>query len=86
MEKKMEYSPGAIKNISLDTYIIEHFCQSEKGSSGSPIINLSNYKVIGMHKDPKKKSNFNLGTLIKGPIKEFNELYINMLSYLCSKV
>ena len=73
--KKMEYSPGAIKNISLDNYNIEHYCPSEKGSSGCPIINLLNYKVIGIHKGSKEKSNFNLGTLIKGPIKEFNELY-----------
>ena len=70
----MEYSPGAIKKISLDSYNIEHYCPSEKGSSGSPIINLINYKVIGIHKGSKENSNFNLGTLIKEPIKEFNEL------------
>ena len=75
--KKMEYSPGAIKNISLDNYNIEHYCPSDRGSSGSPIINLLNYKVMGIHKGSKEKSNYNLGTLIKGPIKEFNELYKN---------
>ena len=73
--KKMEYSPGAIKNISLDNYIIQHLCSSEIGSSGSPIINLENYKVIGVHKGSKGTFNWNLGTLIKGPIGEFNKLY-----------
>ena len=75
--KKMEYSPGAIKNITIDTYNIQHYCSSEKGSSGSPIMNLLNYKVIGIHKGSKEKSDINLGTLIKGPIQEFNELYKN---------
>jgi len=73
--KKMEYSPGAIRYISLDNYNIQHYCPSETGSSGCPIINLLNYKVIGIHKGSKGLSNWNLGTLIKGPVKEFNEIY-----------
>ena len=75
--EKMEYSPGVIKSIYCDNYNLQHYCPSEEGSSGSPIINLSNYKVIGIHKGSFSKSNINLGTLIKGPIKEFNELYKN---------
>ena len=76
---KMEYSPGIIKNLTLDDYDIRHLCPSEKGSSGSPIINLLNYKVIGVHKGSKESisTNYNLGTLIKGPLEEFNKLYKN---------
>ena len=73
----MEYSSGVIKNISLDNYNIQHYCPSEKGSSGSPIINLTNYKVIGIHKGAKEDKNWNLGTLIKGPIDEFNKMFKN---------
>ena len=73
----MEYSPGAIKNISLDNYNIQHYCPSETESSGCPIINLLNFKVIGLHKGSKGLPNYNLGTLIKGPIKEFIELFKN---------
>ena len=75
--KKMEYSSGVIKNISLDNYNIQHYCPSEKGSSGSPIINLTNYKVIGIHKGAKENKNWNLGTLIKGPIDDFNKMFEN---------
>ena len=73
--KKMEYSPGTIKNIILDNYNIQHLCSSEYGSSGGPIINLSNYKIIGVHKGSKGNQNWNLGTIIKGPVEEFNKLY-----------
>ena len=75
--QKMTYSPGAIKVVSLNNYIIHHYCSTETGSSGSPIINLFNYKVIGIHKGFQKKMNHNLGTLIKGPVENFNKLYTN---------
>ena len=61
----MEYSPGVIKVIYLDNYNIQHLCPIELGSSGSPIKNLLNYKVIGVHKGSEVLSNWNLGTLIK---------------------
>ena len=40
------------KNIinNIENYEISHYCSTEKGSSGSPIINLLNHKVIGIHK------------------------------------
>ena len=77
--KIMECSPGTIKNISEDNkYKIDHLCSTEDGSSGSPIINLFNYKVIGVHKGSKKvDANWNFGTLIKGPILEFNNNFKN---------
>ena len=75
--QKIEYSGGVIKNISIDNCDIQHFCSTKEGSSGSPIINLLNYKVIGIHKGTMEKRNWNLGSLIKRPIEEFNKLYQN---------
>ena len=34
----------------IDKYDIKHTCSTDNGSSGSPIINLKNNKVIGIHK------------------------------------
>ena len=47
-EQKAAVSYGILKNIQ-DKYIIEHYCYTEYGSSGSPILNLLNNKIIGMH-------------------------------------
>ena len=72
---KVEYSTGKIKSIALDNYEIGHFCESEEGSSGAPIINLANFKVIGVHKGSKDNKNFNVGTFLKGPIEKFYKKY-----------
>ena len=69
----IELSNGVIKSIDEDNYTIYHLCSTEAGSSGCPIINLINFKVIGIHKGSKSEKNYNLGTLIKIPIKEFNK-------------
>jgi hypothetical protein len=70
------YTTGKIWYIS-DDYVIQHKCSTQPGMSGSPIINLRNYKVIGVHKgaDPKE---FNLGVFIREPIKEFNVKFPNL--------
>ena len=46
---------------------IKHLCKKENGSYGSPILNLSNNKVIGIQND-KQNSGFNVGTFLKMPI------------------
>ena len=74
----MKYSIGKIKAISEDNFNIYHFCTTEQGSSGGPIINLFNLKVIGIHKGSKEKK-YNLGTLLKIVIDEFNEKYYNKI-------
>ena len=71
----VEYSTGKIKSIAIDNYEIEHFCESQEGSSGGPIINLANFKVIGVHKGSKDNKNFNVGTFLKGPIEKFYKKY-----------
>jgi hypothetical protein len=64
-------SYGIINNIQ--SFEIEHKCSTEKGSSGSPIILLNTFKVIGVHKGcGKDKEDFNFGTLLRYPILEFN--------------
>ena len=50
-------------------YEFNHYCTTYKGSSGSPILDLSENKIIGIHKGTKDK--YNLGTFINYPINEF---------------
>ena len=69
----IEFSIGLIKNISFGDYDLEHNCQTQPGSSGGPIINYANNKVVGIHKGVKDENNYNVGTFLKYPIKDFYE-------------
>ena len=57
----------------IDKYEIKHLCSTEHGSSGSPILNLMNKKVIGIHKQGAK--DFNVGTLLKFPLEDFLKIF-----------
>ena len=46
-----------------------HNCCTDNCSFGSPILNLQTNKVIGIHN--KSSINYNIGTLLKLPIKDF---------------
>ena len=59
------------KLIDINSFEIKHICNTEHGSSGSPILNLSNNKVIGIHK--QSSDNVSKGTFLKFPIKNFFE-------------
>ncbi len=72
--EKVKVSYAIIKEIEESE--ISHYCSTEKGSSGSPIINLSNHKIIGIHKQGAKNFTINYGTYLKYPIKEFISKYI----------
>ena len=75
--KEVEVSYGIINNI--DNYNIEHFCCTKDGSSGSPILNISNNKIIGIHKECLNTNIriINRGTLLIYPIRDFiNQKYI----------
>ncbi len=61
-----------IRNIYEDNFTIEHYCDSTYGSSGGPLINLKNCKVIGIHKG-FYNNKINLGTIIREPIEKFYE-------------
>ena len=72
------YSMGIIKDINVDNYKITYLCKTNIGSSGCPIINLNNNRVIGIHKGAGKNGqNWNLGILLKEPINIFKEENLN---------
>ena len=57
--------------IDSDFETIKHECGTESGSSGSPILDLSTYKIMGIHKGSTTTTN--VGTFLKKPIEEFKE-------------
>ena len=70
-ESELSVSYGIIDEIYLDKeYNFNHLCSTRNGSSGSPILNKNN-KLIGIHKEGKNKNNYNIGTFLNYPIKEF---------------
>ena len=52
---------------------IFHHCSTEKGSSGAPIMNLYNHRVIGIHIGNHNYHNYNIGKVINFPGKD-NEI------------
>ena len=69
--EKAAISYGILKDIdAYDNYLFSHYCCTEKGSSGSPILSLSDNKILGLHRG-SSKFNFNEGTFLKNPIKDF---------------
>ena len=73
--QKISVSHGILKQRFEDKkYDFMHYCSTEYGSSGSPILNLENNKVIGIHKK-KSNGNYNIGAFLYYSINEFNEKY-----------
>ena len=68
-DKDVSVSYGMINKINNSE--IYHLCCTEKGSSGSPLINLRNNNVFGIHVGSSEKFNLNKGTFLKVPILEF---------------
>ena len=71
-EEGINVSYGCIDDINGQD--IPHICKTKNGSAGSPILNLTNNKVIGIHKEEAKDdSNFygGYGTLLKYPLIDF---------------
>ena len=63
-------SYGIIKGIDeKDKYTFKHLCCTDKGSSGSPILNINNNKIIGIHKESSSKDN--RGTFLNYTIQDF---------------
>ena len=69
-EQKGAVSYGILNGIK-DQYKIMHYCSTDHGSSGSPILKLSNKKIIGIHIGSEIKNNYNRGILLKYPINEY---------------
>ena len=75
----LQYPSGGKVGVSygilnkIDKYNIEYYCNTESGSSGSPVINIMNNEIIGINKEGLTKRKINKGTLLKYPIKDFIE-------------
>ena len=69
---KIKKSEGLILKLR-ENNIIEHLCKCDSCSSGGPLINFNNNKVIGVHKDFGNGQQWNLGIFIKAPIEKFKE-------------
>ena len=61
--KVIVVSYGIIKDVEEND--IRHLCCTDRGSSGYPLINLKNNKVIGIHKQASTTYKYNKGLLLK---------------------
>ena len=68
------YSHHIIKYIKNNK--IFHACATDFGSSGAPILNLQNFKVMGIHNG--SVGNFNKGIVMKEPIDGFNKAILSL--------
>ena len=76
--KEIFASYGLLHSITGNK--INHKCNTDIGSSGSPILLLKNNKVIGVHYGCAKYNfSFNFGTLILKTIFEFQQIKGNIL-------
>jgi len=74
--KNISASYGIINDISNNKYNFTHFCSSDNNSSGSPILNSINCKLIGIH--IRKNEDNNIGYFLNYVIEEFiNKNYAN---------
>ena len=71
-EQKACVSYGILKGIT-NINEISYFCSTCPGSSGSPILKISNNKIIGIHKEAPIYFEFNKGLFLKNPINEYIE-------------
>ena len=73
-KEKILVSYGLINEVRHNKQIA-HYCNTEEGSSGSPIISLDTFKVIGVHYGTCGKFKLNYGTFIKNILNEFYNKY-----------
>ena len=66
-EATISYGCGIEK---INNYDITHKCFTCECSSGGPIINAVNNKVIGIHKQYDKRIKYNIGTFLAFPLEE----------------
>ena len=75
----LQYSSGKKTSVSYELFNginkdeIKYQCNIENSFSGSPILNLSNNKVIGIYKQSDKNFNYNIGTCLQFPLNNFFE-------------
>ena len=71
--KRVAVSYGIFQNVEENDFL--HLCSTEPGSSGGPILKLSDSKLIGIHKQANKKEENNIGFFLNEPIKCFYQKY-----------
>ena len=67
-EATVSYGKGLVK---IDQYNMKHECNTENCSSGGPILDGLNNKVIGIHKG-YIKNKYNIGTFLKFPLQKLS--------------
>ena len=75
IEENLSVSYGILKAINEEYQLFYHKCYATEGSSGSPIFNISNNKVIGIHKSLSIHYACSFGTFLNYPIKDFIKKY-----------
>ena len=78
--KNIVASLGIINKIENND--IYHSCITDYGSSGSPILSLENFKVIGIHYGSDKKSEFNNGIFMKNAINQFYSNFLRKMKII----
>jgi hypothetical protein len=81
-EGKMEIKTGHL--VEINDYNIRYKVSTENGSYGSPIILLSNYKIIGIHQSYDEEKDLNIGINIENIIKYINKNEI-IFEYIIKK-
>ena len=69
---ELSFDKGEIQSIK--DYSIKHLVSTEPGSSGSPILLLNNFKIIGIHKAGKKNKEDNKGIFMKNILNDINNI------------
>ena len=72
-EKNCNAIKFKIKTINENQYAFKFVSNLNEELIGSPIINITNNKILGIYKNYDKKINLNNGILLKIPINEFFE-------------
>ena len=81
-EGKLSVSYGILdKTSKSNTFDFAHLCSTKEGSSGSPILNITNNKVFGIHKQASTIHNYNMGSFLDIAIKEFIKQNIYIIKY-----
>ena len=80
---KLNVSYGLVNDI-IDNKKINHYCNTDEGSSGSPMLSLETFKLIGIHygSSQNNKIKLNFGTFIKYKIDLFNNKYKNEINII----
>ena len=81
---EVRYSSDMIRNVYVKADKFEHFCSTDSGSSGAPLIDSETGNVMGIHIG--YKNNINIGTILKLPLNDFykvknekkNEIYLEL--------